>query len=704
MNKRVVIFGRTKSMVIWTVVLLTAVFFLTSASRAFAQEDTTKIIDRDKLINITRSEGLASVLVTLNVPGYEELAAKSSSFKAGPADGRVSQEALKADEAIARKVSAVADKVLSSLANTEYFINHTYSFLPLLALDVTEKTLEALESSPDTARIYEDRLVRLPETPDEKQENPTNDADEVSRIWKTLKENVELIGADQEWSLGYTGKGWCVAILDTGVLTSHEFFQGKDIVEACFSANGTCPNGETEMFGPGSAALFEAEIQGYDHGTHVAGIAAGYNNNELYGVAIGSDIIAVKVFSRFTPEECAKYGYDDEPCTLSYSSDQIAGLEYVYSLRNQLAIASVNMSLGGGWYDDEQVCDEDAEMEKTAIDNLRAAGIATVIASGNSEYCTGISAPACISSAVSVGASDVNTQSTFFSNYHHELLDVYAPGYKIYSSIGESDTSYGYKSGTSMAAPFVAGAWAVVKHRYPAASVSEVLDLLTENGVPIDPRCFANDVWKPRIQLAGIGVIGPDSGMTSALPTFRWREVEGAETYRVQVLDGNGAVAAEKWFNPSAITVNGICGARFKYSLEDGEYSWWVASGKSTIRTKISGEQYFRVNMRSLPDQPVASFPDGIVTDNYPFFGWRPGDGTRENQLAVWQKGGGKVFEAWYETSDNAKGSYCLAFPDKKFPVGEYVWKVRGSNLQGDGPWSDGMEFTIVEPPLSGEE
>jgi subtilisin family serine protease len=266
----------------------------------------------------------------------------------------------------------------------------------------------------------------------------------------TLGESVSLIGADAAWDLGYTGAGWYVAILDTGIRRTHEFFQGKTIVEACFSNGGDCPNGQTEMAGPGAAAHYENIYQGWDHGTHVAGIATG-NKGTYFGVAKDSHIIAIQIFSRFSADECG-----GTPCVMSWSSDQLKALEYVYLLRGTYSIASVNMSLGGGSY--STYCDTDSR--KSAIDNLRAVNIATVIATGNNGYCGYVSSPSCISTAVAVGATDKTDVEAYYSNWSVALQDLFAPGSSIRSSTGDSDNSYESWSGTSMATPHVAGAWA----------------------------------------------------------------------------------------------------------------------------------------------------------------------------------------------------------------------------------------------------
>lgn len=94
----------------------------------------------------------------------------------------------------------------------------------------------------------------------------------------------------------------------------------------------------------------------------------------------------------------------DQDCVLSFTSDQIKGLERVFALRAGVAgrkIDSANMSLGGGGF--AGFCNDDSR--KLIIDKLRNAGIATVIASGNSGFVNGVGAPGCIETAITVGSS-----------------------------------------------------------------------------------------------------------------------------------------------------------------------------------------------------------------------------------------------------------------------------------------------------------
>jgi hypothetical protein len=222
----------------------------------------------------------------------------------------------------------------------------------------------------------------------------------------------------------------------------------------------------------------------------VAGIAAG-RGSTFSGIARDAKLIAINVFSRFTGSaNCA--GAGEDPCTKSFTSDQIKGLERVLALSSTMRIASVNMSLGGG----SSTTNCDTDPRKAAIDNLRAAGIATVIASGNDGSTNAVGFPACISSAITVGSTTKSDTMSSFSN-SSPLVELLAPGSSINSSVPGG--GFAVFNGTSMATPHVAGAWADLKEVSPSASVSTILSALQSTGKPItDAR---NGVTKPRIRV-----------------------------------------------------------------------------------------------------------------------------------------------------------------------------------------------------------
>src|SRR3989442_11682463 len=104
--------------------------------------------------------------------------------------------------------------------------------------------------------------------------------------------------------------------------------------------------------------------------------------------------MAVQVFSRIN--SFLDWG-GAPPCLGAFTSDILAALERVYVLRTTHDFAAVNMSLGGGLF--SSACDD--EPYKPFIDNLRAAGIATVVASGNDGATNQLRPPPCLSRAVS---------------------------------------------------------------------------------------------------------------------------------------------------------------------------------------------------------------------------------------------------------------------------------------------------------------
>ena len=380
-----------------------------------------------------------------------------------------------------QRVSDAQKNILPGLIHLESYKIILFKHIPYISLWVGEAELLYLLSNEKIISIVEDIPIPL-----------------------NLIESGEIVDAVQAWASDYTGLGWTVAILDTGIDPYHPFLLNKLVSEACFSTNtqdlsvqSLCPDGETSSTEPGSGANCPLSISGCDHGTHVAGIAAGkngiYDGQNFNGIAQDATIISIQVFSQFN-SSYACYP-NSAPCIMTYPSDQILGLERVFDLRNLYDIAAVNMSLGGGQYADN--CDSDSR--KPIIDMLRGVGIATVVSSGNSSYTNALGAPACISTAISVGSTTKSDDVSSFSN-SASFLNLLATGSSILSSVPNS--TYLSKNGTSMAAPHVAGAWAVLKQAYPNASVSVILDALQNTGTNIiDTRTGAENRIKPRINI-----------------------------------------------------------------------------------------------------------------------------------------------------------------------------------------------------------
>lgn len=344
-----------------------------------------------------------------------------------------------------------------------------YGSMPLVALDASVADMESLAADPAVQSIQIDRKLK-----------------------PLLDRTTVQIGARAIWPQGGDGRGHAVAVLDTGVRTTHPFFRSRIIDQACFSGGGStlyslCPNGQPTQTGPGAAESCLDTLNGdCFHGSHVAGIVLGSNGRKMSraGVAPAARLIAVQVFT------------EDEPRLTAWGSDILAGLDYVNTqhLANAygtVKVAAVNMSLGGGAY--PAACDAQDPAMALAIATLRGNGILTVIASGNDGLVGAISYPACMSEALTVAAVDKTDKFAPYANVN-AVVDLYAPGTDIYSAL---NAGFGKATGTSMAAPHVAGAVAALRGAMPTATPNQIEAALKATGRPISQA----DVVRQRIRV-----------------------------------------------------------------------------------------------------------------------------------------------------------------------------------------------------------
>lgn len=235
----------------------------------------------NKFKSILGSGGSIPVIVRLKEP-----AEYASSFQF---EGKLTE--LRAIEAQRAAILQVQDTLLKHISRKNAQNAKKFKHIPFMALTVDQAEFHQLLNAKEIDLIEEDVLVSL-----------------------ALSQSVPLIGANGNWNFsGFSGAGQTVAILDTGVDFTHSFLIGKNALEECFSTTGTfseldsnnvpytyntttvCPNGQTHMVGNGAGR--NCTINGCDHGTHVAGIAAGKGNN-FSGVARDANIFAIQVFSQ----------------------------------------------------------------------------------------------------------------------------------------------------------------------------------------------------------------------------------------------------------------------------------------------------------------------------------------------------------------------------------------------------------------------
>jgi subtilisin family serine protease len=252
--------------------------------------------------------------------------------------------------------------------------------------------------------------------------------------WSLDRVDQRHLPLDTTYGYANTGQGVHVYIIDTGIRASHQEFEGRASLDFTAINDG---RGAADCHG---------------HGTHVAGSVGG----ATWGVAKKARLHSVRVLD----------------CNGSGSWSQvIAGIDWVTA--NRTAPAVVNMSLGGGA---NQAVDD-------AVRNSIARGVVYAIAAGNSGADACYSSPARVAEALTVGATGRNDARASFSN-HGGCIDLFAPGVDISSALHTTDSATGVLSGTSMAAPHVAGVAALYWERYPSATAFDIMTALVNRTTP----------------------------------------------------------------------------------------------------------------------------------------------------------------------------------------------------------------------------
>ncbi|POM74160.1 Subtilisin serine protease [Phytophthora palmivora] len=257
---------------------------------------------------------------------------------------------------------------------------------------------------------------------------------------------VSKINAPDVWATGNTGQGVVIGSIDTGVRGTHE----------ALVSNYRRSYGWYDPEAKASAP--------YDSTGHVGQYGI--------GVAPGATWMACK-------------GCRAQGC---YGSDLLACFQFMLCPTTPTGTAKdcskapniVNNSWGGG---------QGLTMFDGVINAWRAAGIIPVVAAGNTgPNCGTIASPGDSASVITVGATDINDALASFSSKGPTVRglrkpDVAAPGALILSSCWTDDTSYCFKSGSSMASPHVAGAIALYLSANPGTSYDKIKDLLQSRAV-----------------------------------------------------------------------------------------------------------------------------------------------------------------------------------------------------------------------------
>jgi subtilisin family serine protease len=303
----------------------------------------------------------------------------------------------------------------------------------------------------------------------------------------SLDRSVPAVGAPALWgpALETAGGGVKIGIIDDGIDVRHPFFSPTG-----YTVPAGFPKGQTAFtsakvivaraFAPPSPSWRYAgrpfDPQFSEHGTHVAGIAAGnYRTNadgrRLSGVAPRAYLGNYKVLTIPTPE-----------VGINGNSPEIAAAIEA-AVRDGMEV--INLSIG------EPEVEPSRDLVVKALNGAANAGVVPVVAAGNEfeEFGAGsISSPGSTSRAITVAASTDTREITTFSSGGPTPIslqmkpDLTAPGAQIVSSVPVSKGTWDAFSGTSMATPHVAGGAALLIQRHPAWSVQQVKSALVQTG------------------------------------------------------------------------------------------------------------------------------------------------------------------------------------------------------------------------------
>jgi len=359
--------------------------------------------------------------------------------------------------------------------------------------NIPVKAKAALEKIPGVVRVVEDKyhekLIKL---------------DESTPLIRGLQSQISSAGHSAD------GSGVRICVCDTGIDTDHIMYSDRIDFGASYDFYNDDANPEDD----------------HGHGSHVAGIAVGGTGlsvdfgcegaEEFQGVAPNATLIGVKILNMFGG------GFD---------SDIIAGINHCADPNLKGGSADViNLSIGTGEYSGP--CDHSWAV---AANNAVAAGVVVVAASGNENYTNALSSPACGSDVIAVGATYKNnypnceddSTSTFnwsncsdfspivddiacFSN-ESDYLDVTAPGAVIWSaSTASGGSTITGMSGTSMAAPHVAGLAALILSADPTLTPVEVRQIIRDSAIDMGTYGFDPTYGYGRIDVVdSLSLISP---------------------------------------------------------------------------------------------------------------------------------------------------------------------------------------------------
>ncbi len=356
------------------------------------------------------------------------------------------------------------------------------------------------------------------------------------------------VGASALWDRGFTGEGASIGFIDQGVNLSHEYFQDQVVDGYCSYSQFTaylCPNGTKNQTGLQAAS--QRNVNGFpvlseNHGNMVAGIAAGKPNSVAPG-GIAPDAKIVMANIDFTTLDAIT-----------------AAAQYIVDRAEINNTVALSLSFGGFFSEREfprswLQCDTNPSLAALAdvFKRARDKGIITFASAGNTptlDIATSIF-PSCLKEVVAVGSVNPRNEVSWYVTMS-EKVELLAPDY------AQTANTVGYQtgSGTSAAAPLLAGAFVLLRQAFPNASSETILNVMKSSGTKVD------DILRKQIPLLNLSaaynqlssnvVTAPAAGQKVTIGTFNGYIAIYTQGYEGRRLT---AKVAGKWLAVDPITL-----------------------------------------------------------------------------------------------------------------------------------------------------
>jgi len=198
-------------------------------------------------------------------------------------------------------------------------------------------------------------------------------------------------------------------------------------------------------------------------------------------------------------------------------------------------------------------------------------------------------------------------------------------------------------------------------------------------------------------------LISPTGTINTNTPTYTWNAVPGATYYLLFVNDSTtrtGKIIT--WYtaaNAGCGSGTGTCSVTSNTALAPGQAYWWVLTWNDLGYGPWSDGMEFTVSSRP-PGKATLISPNGTITTRTPTFSWNAVPGSMWYQLWVDDTGKAGKVTKWYSAEEagcpTGTGT-CKATPGTTLDLGGAQWWIQTWNWNGNGPWSDGMRFTVTQ-------